>query len=52
MINYGSMVDADNKYPVTYTVKQDGTKIIEDTFLLGKDLTENQIQELIDKKLI
>lgn len=46
------MVDADTKYPVTYTVKQDGTKIIEDTFLLGKDLTENQIQELIDKKLI
>lgn len=26
-INYGSMVDAETKYPVTYTIKQDGTKV-------------------------
>jgi hypothetical protein len=51
-INYGIMVDAETKYPVTYTIKQDGTKVIKDTFLLGKDLTENQIKELMDKKLL
>lgn len=45
-INYASMVDTDTKYPVAYTIKQDGTKIFEHTFLLGKDLTENQIKEL------
>ena len=51
-INYASMVDADTKYPVTYTIKQDGTKVIENTFLLGKDLTENQIKELLNKGII
>lgn len=45
-INYGVMVNANKKYPVTYTIKQDGTKVYENTFLLGKDLTENQIKEL------
>lgn len=51
-INYGTLVDADKKYPVTYTIKQDGTKVIENTFLLGKDLTENQIKELVSKNII
>jgi len=46
--SYGSMVDPEAKYPVTYTIKQDGTKVIENTFLLGKDMTENQIKELFD----
>jgi len=48
-VKYGILVDAEKKYPVTYTIKQDGTKVIEDTFLLGKDMTENQIKELYDK---
>jgi len=47
-INYAIMVDAELKYPVTYTIKQDGTKVIENTFLLGKDMTENQIKELYE----
>lgn len=51
-INYGIMVDAETKYPVTYTIKQNGKKVIENTFLLGKDLTQNQIKELVDKKLL
>lgn len=51
-ISYGNMVDANKKYPVTYTIKQDGTKVVENTFLLGGDLTENQIKELVDKKLL
>jgi len=48
-LNYGCMVDPETKYPVTYTIKQDGTKVFENTFLLGKDLTENQIKELYNK---
>lgn len=47
-INYGSMVDADKMYPVSYTIKQDGTKVIENTFLKGTDMTENQIKELYE----
>jgi hypothetical protein len=48
-INYGIMVNQKNKYPVTYTIKHDGTKVIENTFLLGEDMTQNQIKELHDK---
>jgi hypothetical protein len=48
-INYASLVDANKKYPVTYTIKQDGEKVIENTYLLGEDLTENQIKELYNK---
>lgn len=51
-VNYAKMIDADKKYPVTYTIKQDGTKVIENTYLLGKDLTENQIKELVEKGII
>ena len=33
-------------YPVSYTIKYDGTKVFEQTELQGKDLTEQQIIEL------
>lgn len=48
-INLALLVDADVLYPVTYTIKQDGTKVIENTWLKGGDLTENQIRELVQK---
>jgi len=37
-------VNPSQVYPVTYTIKQDGTKVYKNTWLLGKDLTENQIK--------
>lgn len=46
-INYGILVDPEKMYPVTYTIKQDGTKVYGNTFLKGSDLTEPQIKELI-----
>jgi len=45
-------VDADKLYPVTYTIKQDGTKVNEPTYLKGEDLTENQIAQLFSKELL
>jgi len=49
-INYGTLVDPEKEYPVTYTIAQDGTKTIQNTFLKGKDLTENQIKELVESR--
>ncbi|MFA7287663.1 MAG: hypothetical protein WC055_02185 [Melioribacteraceae bacterium] len=46
-LNYATLVSPDKKYPVTYTIKHDGTKVYENTWILGKDLTENQIKQLI-----
>lgn len=43
-INYGTMVDPERLYPVTYTVSQDRIKEYKLTFLKGKDMTENQIK--------
>lgn len=40
------LIDPEKMYDVTYTIKQDGTKVFENTKLLGKDLTENQIKEV------
>lgn len=48
-INYGTLVKANYLYPVTYTIKQDGTKVIENKMLPGGDLTEPQIKELVLK---
>lgn len=45
-INFALLVDQYKLYPVTYTIKQDGTKVIENTMLKGGDMTENQIKEL------
>jgi len=39
-------VDPEKKYPVSYTIRQDGSKINKPTFLKGKDLTEPQIVSL------
>jgi len=41
-------VDPDKLYEVSYTIRQDGTKVYGNTFLLGADLTENQIAELAE----
>lgn len=45
-------VNPNQEYPVTYTIKQDGTKVYEPTILRGEDLTENQIAELFSKELL
>lgn len=44
--NYAIMVEENSYYPVSYTIKQDGTKVIENTMLKGCDMTKNQIKEL------
>jgi len=44
--NYGIIVEENFYYPVTYIIKQDGTKVIENTMLKGMDMTENQIKQL------
>lgn len=45
-VNWALLVDPEKEYPVSYTIKQDGTKVNKPAILLGKDLTENQIKEL------
>jgi hypothetical protein len=45
-------VNPSQEYPVTYTIKQDGTKVNEPTMLKGEDLTEPQIVELFVKELL
>jgi len=45
-INYALLVHENVKYPVNYTIKQNGTKEYKQTLLLGSDLTENQIKQL------
>lgn len=39
-------------YAVPYTIKQDGTRVNEPTYLLGEDLTENQIAILFSQMLL
>jgi len=45
-------VDPKKEYPVTYTIKHDGTRVNEPTMLKGEDLTENQIAQLFSKGLL
>lgn len=45
-------INPSQEYPVTYTIKQDGTKVNEPTMLKGEDLTEPQIVELFVKELL
>ena len=40
------------EYPVTYTIKHDGTRVNEPAMLKGEDLTENQIAQLFSKGLL
>lgn len=46
-MNYGTLIDHDKLYPVTYTVTQSGKKIYKKGKLKGYDLTENQVKELL-----
>lgn len=46
--NYGTLIDPDKLYPVTYTITQDGKKIFKKGRLKGCDLTENQVKELLN----
>jgi hypothetical protein len=48
-MNYAILVHEKKLYPVRYTIKHDGSKVYENTFLQGKDMTENQIKELYFK---
>jgi hypothetical protein len=46
-VNYGTLIDPDKFYPVTYTINQSGKKIYKKGKLKGSDLTENQVKELL-----
>lgn len=46
MKNYALLVEENSHYPVTYTIKQNGEKVKENTMLKGGEMTENQIKEL------
>jgi hypothetical protein len=48
-MNYAILVEEKKIYPVRYTIKHDGTKVNKNTFLQGRDMTENQIKELYFK---
>lgn len=45
-------VDPNKEYPVTYSIKSDGTRLNEAAYLKGEDLTENQIAQLFSKGLL
>ena len=45
-------VDPKKEYPVEYTIKQDGTKVYKSQMLIGADLTEPQIVDLFNKRLL
>lgn len=46
-LNYGALIDGKKRYPVDYTIKQDGTKVFKKTKLLGSELTEKQAQKAL-----
>jgi hypothetical protein len=45
-------IKPNKKYPVSYTLAQDGRKIMMPTWVKGVDLTEPQIFELFEKELL
>ncbi len=45
-------VDPKKEYPVEYTIKHDGTKVYKSQMLIGADLTEPQIVDLFNKRLL
>jgi hypothetical protein len=45
-------VDPKRYYDVPYTIKQDGTRVNEPSYLIGADLTENQIAILFSEMLL
>ena len=50
MENYAVLIDENKMYPVTYTIKQNGEKVIENTTLKGGDMTETQIKDYLLKE--
>lgn len=46
-MNYGTLIDPDKLYPVTYSITQSGKKIFKKGKLKGCDLTENQVTQLL-----
>lgn len=46
-MNYGTLIDPDKLYPVTYSITQSGKKIFKKGKLKGCDLTENQVKQLL-----
>jgi len=44
--NYSLLIEAEESYPVLYTVSQNGTKVFRPQYISGKDLTESQIKYL------
>ena len=44
--NYSLLIEAEESYPVLYTVSQNGTKVFRPQYISGKDLTEPQIKYL------
>lgn len=51
-MNYALLVEENEMYPVTYTIKQNGDKVIENTKLKGGDLTEEQIKYLYYRNML
>ena len=49
-MNYATLIDENKMYPVTYTIKQNGEKVVENTTLKGGDMSENQIKEYLLKE--
>jgi hypothetical protein len=45
-------VDPKRYYAVPYTIEQDGTRVNEPSYLIGADLTENQIAILFSEMLL
>ena len=45
-------IDPQKIYAVDYTIKQDGTKVNEPSYLKGEDLTEPQIVRLLQTGLL
>jgi len=47
-LNYGTLINPDRYYPVSYVIKQDGTRIIKKGLILkGSELTEKQAQQAL-----
>lgn len=47
-MNYGTLIDPNKLYPITYTITQNGKKVYKRGKLRGCDLTENQVKELLN----
>ena len=45
-MNFALLVNENEKYPVSYIIKQNGEKVKTTAKLKGGDLTENQIKQL------